>query len=77
LKNFDEAYGPMLQQSLVIPGGYSGKETAGINFKDQYADRLALQRHSIALVKKQISNGLSTMDDVGDSGLPNVAYQPV
>ena len=33
LKNLDEAYGPMLQQSLVIPGGYSGNKNSGHKFQ--------------------------------------------
>ena len=71
----DEAYGPMLRQPLALTGG-SSRDAVGIHFKDQFADRLALQRHSIALAKKQMGNADIEIEDSGDSWLPSSASQP-
>ena len=75
LQNLDEAYGSMLQQSFALPGNPSG-DRAGIHFKDKFADMLKLQRHSIALAKKQVHGGDITIDDCGDAWLPCGASQP-
>ena len=75
LQNLDQAYGPMLQQTFALPNGPSG-DFAGINFKDKFGDMLALQRHSIALAKKQINGGDITIDDSGDAWQPSSASQP-
>ena len=75
LQNLDQAYGPMLQQKFALPNGPSG-DFAGINFKDKFGDMLALQRHSIALAKKQINGGDITIDDSGDAWQPSGASQP-
>ncbi len=65
----------MLLRSLALPGDQA-RNTVGIHFKDQFADRLALQRQSIALAKKQIDRHHITIDDSGDSWQPSGASDP-
>ena len=69
LLKLDETYGDMLQQSFA----FTAVQTAsllGMHFKDQFADRLALQKQSIALAKKQLNANEVTVDDSGDAWLP-------
>ena len=46
-----------------------------MHFKDDFADRLALQKQSIALAKKQLNADDVTIDDSGDAWMPNSGYQ--
>ena len=71
----DDSYGNMLRaQSFAFPAVHADS-LLGMHFPDDFADRLALQKQSIALAKKQLNADDVTIDDSGDAWMPNSGYQ--
>ena len=71
----DDSYGEMLRaQSFAFPA-VQADSLLGMHFKDDFAGRLALQKQSIALAKKQLNADDVTVDDFGDAWMSNSGYQ--
>ena len=71
----DDSYGEMLRaQSFAFPA-VQADSLLGMHFKDDFAGRLALQKQSIALAKKQLNADDVTVDDFGDGGMSNSGDQ--
>ena len=63
LKNLDEAYGAMLQQSFSLT---DSSVQMGFGFQAHFSDAVALQNRSILLAKKQMNGNDDVADDGGD-----------
>ena len=75
LMGLDLAYGAMLKQNFAKP--VIANDLVGMCFKDAHGDMIALQRHTISLMKKQANPDDLQLDDAGDAWLPNSdATQP-
>ena len=71
----DDSYGDMLRAQSFAFAAVQADSLLGMHFKDDFAGRLALQKQSIALAKKQLNAGDVTIDDSGDAWMPNSGYK--
>ena len=71
----DDSYGDMLRAQSFAFAAVQADSLLGMHFKDDFADRLALQKQSIALAKKQLNADDVTVADCGDAWMPNSGYQ--
>ena len=69
LKGLDRAYGAMLKQNFAKPA--TASDLVGMCFKEAHGDMIALQRHTISLMKQQALPDADELDDGGDSWLPS------
>ena len=75
LLHLDDSYGDMLRAQSFAFAAVQADSLLGMHFKDDFADRLALQKQSIALAKKQLNADDVTVADCGDAWMPNSGYQ--
>ena len=75
LLKLDDAYGDMLKAQPFAFSAVQAASLLGMHFKDEFADRLALQKQSIALAKKQLKADDVAVDETGDAWLPTSGYQ--
>ena len=69
LKGLDRAYGAMLKQNFAKPA--TACDLVGMCFKEAHGDMIALQRHTISLMKQQGAPDEGELGDAGDAWLPS------